>query len=385
MLPKRTKITGVSASCCLGSNIDEIITKLYRKERGQTFNHRFKKWTKSPLGEMNFESFGLDKPSESACDKSVNHIISHWIEDLQEQTRLFDRYQPSEIGLIIGSTTYGIEETFKSYNTSKDNPSIFNFASKMMQTGKLIEEIASRFPIEGFSTAVSTACSSGAIAIGEAYLAVKSGMLKACIAGGFDLLNTVTICGFDSLQVLDNDLCNPFHKNRNGINLAEGGAVIVIEADENGHEPIGHIVGYGVSSEGYHPTHPEPNGKGMEFTMKMALDNSSYKSSDVRFINAHGTGTIPNDKAERLSIDNMFENIPYYTTKQYTGHCLAGAGALEAVLTLKALDDQNLHTEILKEKKMSINSDKPVALSNSFGFGGSNASLLLTSSKGFNE
>jgi 3-oxoacyl-[acyl-carrier-protein] synthase-1 len=201
------------------------------------------------------------------------------------------------------------------------------------------------------------------MAIAEAADLVRSGALKACLAGGIDILNLLTIKGFESLQVVDFDICKPFADERKGINLGEGGAIFLLEASPS-ESAIGRVLGAGMSSDAFHMTQPRIDGQGMSQAMEKALSRNGVFPNQVTYINAHGTGTLSNDQAEKLAIERVFGSFcQYESTKQLSGHTLAGSGALEAAISLIRL-------------RQAERSDG-IALSNSFGFGGCNVSLLL--------
>jgi 3-oxoacyl-[acyl-carrier-protein] synthase-1 len=269
---------------------------------------------------------------------------------------------PQDIGLFIGTTTCGIDGFFSalSQHRSTGQP-LLNFLSPDMQQVWITQEMRKIFPLRGPHFTFSSSCAAAAQGIGQAYDAVRSGMCRAAIAGGIDILNRVTLHGFDSLQILDSDPCQPFSPERKGINLGEGGALLLLEREPGGNI-LASVCGYAALSEAHHMVQPAPQGVWMRATMEQALKNGGWTADEVDYINAHGTGTEGNDAAEADAVTAVFGSLDrLHATKGFTGHYLGAAGALEAAITVAMLRKKHL-------KK---------ALSNSFGFGGSNISLLF--------
>jgi 3-oxoacyl-[acyl-carrier-protein] synthase-1 len=215
------------------------------------------------------------------------------------------------------------------------------------------------------------------------------------VAGGVDCLTKFTINGFNSLMILDREQCRPFDENRNGLNLGEGSAYLVLESEESviqsGKTILGEIKGYGNTCDAYHQTASSPEGHGALLAMKKALEVARLQPADIDYINTHGTGTKNNDLSEGIAIERLFQqNIPpCSSTKSYTGHTLAAAGAVEAVLSVIALQQGWIYPNLNLSQPMHELSFVPVTgfrsneavrhiMSNSFGFGGNNSSLIIS-------
>ena len=239
------------------------------------------------------------------------------------------------------------------------------------------------------------ACSSGTDALGLALNWLRQGLCDVCIAGGADALSIIPYHGFASLQLLDPMPCRPFDADRGGLNLGEGAAVVVLESAMHGdcsdRHLTGRILGYGAASDAWHPTAPHPEGRGLAAAVKNALDDAGLTADDVSLVNAHGTGTLANDSAECTAIREVFGKSPppVVSTKGVTGHTLGAAGALEAILTLLALDrgvvcgtagckkqDPALDVPVLTQND-SAALHGPVGISQSLAFGGGNSALVL--------
>src|SRR4030095_6677130 len=212
------------------------------------------------------------------------------------------------------------------------------------------------------------------------------------LAGGYDALSEMVFVGFDSLQASTPDKCRPFDRNRTGMVLGEGAAIVALEnldlARERGAPVLAEIIGYGISTDNFHITQPDPTGVGAQQAMERALQSAKISADSVDYINAHGTATLFNDAAEGKAISRLFNGVPVSSTKSMMGHSLGAAGAIEAVVCLLALEHQvlppNMNFEALDDHldlNIVANEARPAVLrtvlSNSFGFGGTNASILM--------
>jgi len=242
---------------------------------------------------------------------------------------------------------------------------------------------------------VSNACASGSNAIGQAYELIRSGQAERAVAGGYDSLCEMVFSGFDSLQALSPTVCRPFDARRDGLALGEGAAIVTLEtlesAQRRGATILGELIGYASSIDQHHLTQPHPQGNTTQFVMKSACANARVTPDEIDYLNAHGTGTLLNDSSEATAIGEWAgrraATLPVSSTKANIGHLLGAAGAVEAVVCLMALAEQWLPPEtafetpdpackfpvVHKPQDLKVN----VALSNSFGFGGVNASLIF--------
>jgi len=239
---------------------------------------------------------------------------------------------------------------------------------------------------------IANACASGTNAIGHAFECVRSGNYQRVLTGGYDALSELVFIGFDSLQASTPEKCRPFDQDRSGMVLGEGAAVLALEnlerARTRGATILAEIIGYGISTDNHHLTQPDPSGSGARRAMEEALVSANCSADDVNYINAHGTATIFNDAAEGRAIQELFGQVPVSSTKSMIGHSLGAAGAIEAIVCLLALRAQLLPANINFRKadedlKLNIVANESrtakidIVLSNSFGFGGTNASILL--------
>jgi 3-oxoacyl-(acyl-carrier-protein) synthase len=301
-------------------------------------------------------------------------------------------------GLISATTTGGIREFEKYYYELMDPERRGDFVrfTDTATSGEHCERIADHVGIRKYLGTVSTACSSSANALMHGAQLIKNHKLDRVVCGGSEALSKFTVNGFNALMILDKEHCRPFDRTRNGLNLGEGAAYIVLESEReinrSGRKPIAELKGYGNANDAFHQTASSPEGEGAFSAMRLALSSAGLNPSDVDYINAHGTATENNDLSEGLGMKRLFgENLPYFSsTKPYTGHTLAAAGSIEAVYCLMAMQhsviwpnlnfkDQMPELEITPVKELKRDISLSNVLSNSFGFGGNTSSLLLAS------
>jgi 3-oxoacyl-[acyl-carrier-protein] synthase II len=249
--------------------------------------------------------------------------------------------------------------------------------------------------IAGNFTTISNACASGANAIGHAWEMVRKGRAENVLTGGYDALCHLTYAGFDSLQVLSSSPCRPFDAHRDGLTLGEGAAVLALEslgrAQGRGAEILGEIIGYGASTDNHHLTQPHPEGNAALAAMKSACASAGVTPDQIDYVNAHGTATPQNDAAEAAAINAWAgpraTTLPVSSTKAGVGHLLGAAGAVEATVCLMALRGQWLPPQTSLDRpdpacrfqivRKAADAKIETALSNSFGFGGANATLIF--------
>ena len=239
---------------------------------------------------------------------------------------------------------------------------------------------------------IANACASGTNAIGHAFECIRSGRYDRVLTGGYDALSELVFVGFDSLQAATPDICRPFDSARNGLVLGEGAALLALEnlnrAERRGAHILAEITGYGISTDNHHLTQPNPSGSGPRQAMERALQSAGRPPEAIGYVNAHGTATPFNDAAEGRAIAELLGRVPISSTKGMMGHSLGAAGAIEAVITILALRNNFLPANLNfrgadpgLDLDIVANEVRPAApaaaLSNSFGFGGTNASIVI--------
>lgn len=261
------------------------------------------------------------------------------------------------------------------------------------QAQQQIATIHRRFGFSGPVMIVANACAGGGNAIGHAWDLIRSGMAEVVLCGGYDALNELVFAGFDSLQSLAPDACRPFDRKRRGLMLGEGAGFLVLEnaqnAEQRGAKIHGYVTGYGHSTDVHHLTQPAPDGGPLERAMRQALERAQCPAEHVGYVNAHGTGTPFNDGAEAQAFHRVFGSGPtkLSSTKAALGHTLGAAGAIEAILSLLALQTGKLPPQINLQDPEPLVADTLVkqgetaelasVMSVNLGFGGSNAALLF--------
>jgi len=251
--------------------------------------------------------------------------------------------------------------------------------------------IQERYRMTGEVSTINTACSSSANAIIYGARLIRHGFAKRAIVGGAESLAKFTINGFNALNILSSRPCAPFDKNRSGLNLGEGAGFLVLEKEEDlqGRKSYAAFTGFGNKNDAYHPSSNSPEGTGPYMSMKAALENSGLKSSDISYINAHGTATENNDETESRAMLRLFEKVPpFSSTKSYTGHTLGAAGAIEAIYSILNLAHQEIYASLSFNDPIPETGLIPVqhynkqpiehVMSNSFGFGGNCSTLIFS-------
>ena len=255
--------------------------------------------------------------------------------------------------------------------------------------------VCEAFGFTGPLTIIANACASGANAIGHAWSLVRHGHAERVLTGGYDALSQLVFSGFDSLQALSPTRCRPFDAQRDGLGLGEGAAVLTLEsldhARRRGANILGEITGYGAATDAHHLTQPHPQGDAALASMRAACDTAQVGPEQIGYLNAHGTGTPLNDSAEAAAINRWAgpraATLPVSSTKASIGHLLGAAGAVETVVCLMALREQWLPPTATVETvdpacgfpvvRQPTDAKLEFALTNSFGFGGANATLIL--------
>jgi 3-oxoacyl-[acyl-carrier-protein] synthase II len=303
-----------------------------------------------------------------------------------------------DLPVVLGTTSGGMSLGQDYYRQALGAPQ-----SHRRQPTRLIHyqaqqqalDLADAFGFRGPVTIIANACASGANAVGHAWELLRRRQAERVLTGGYDALSQLVFAGFDSLQALSPTLCRPFDAHRDGLALGEGAAVLMLEsleyAQRRGASVLGEIVGYGAATDAHHLTQPHPEGDAAWATMTAACQSAGVTPGQIDYLNAHGTGTPLNDRAEAAAINRwageQASRIPVSSTKSSVGHLLGAAGAAETLVCLMALREQWLPpTATLESPEPLCNFpvvQKPAiapvkyAMTNSFGFGGANATLVL--------
>jgi 3-oxoacyl-[acyl-carrier-protein] synthase II len=320
----------------------------------------------------------------------ASHMMIHALKEALTQEPHF-KPELTIIGTTSGGMSYG-ERYYRSLRQAgelRHAPTwIANYPAQ-----KPVIDAEEAVGISAPCQVIANACASGTNAIGHAFECVRSGRYQRVLAGGYDALSEMVFVGFDSLQASTPEKCRPFDRHRTGMVLGEGSAILALEnlelAQQRGAPVLAEIIGYGISTDNFHITQPDPSGIGPRQAMERALQSAQVSASEVDYINAHGTATLFNDAAEGKAISALFNGLPVSSTKSMMGHSLGAAGAVEAVFCLLALQHQFLPSNINftasdhdLDLNIVANETRPAVLrtvlSNSFVFGGTNASILMS-------
>ena len=404
----RVVITGMGAVAPNGNGIQEFISNSFA---GKVGIKAIKKFDAKPTGITvageidNFDPNDvIGKKAARRMDLYSQYALQSAIEAMEMAEINETNTKPVDMGVIYGSGIGGLttiqEQIIKMHDKGpkRVSPMFVPMSIANMAAGN----ISIHFNAQNICTSIVTACATGTNAIGEAFRQVKEGRAKVMIAGGSEAsVNEIGIAGFAALTALSQatdplKASLPFDKARQGFVLGEGGATLVLEdlehAQKRGANILGEIVGYGATSDAYHITSPDPTGAGAARAMELAIKEAGVSPSEISYINAHGTATHANDEGESKAINQVFGSdspVRVSSTKGMTGHLLGAAGAIEAVLTVVALQNGQLPLNIgcfNQDPKCSVNlvtaensdaSNARYAISNSFGFGGHNAVLAF--------
>jgi 3-oxoacyl-[acyl-carrier-protein] synthase I len=305
-----------------------------------------------------------------------------------------DRHGPDRVAVVLGTSTAGIEETEQAYRRRGPArgalPTGFDYA-RTHDLQALPRYVRARLGLKGPALAVSTACTSGARAMVEAAALIAAGVADAAVAGGVDTLCRMTLHGFASLELLSRGgPTRPCAADRDGISIGEAAGLVLLERPEAGPSGAPLLLGAGASSDGHHMSSPHPDGLGAVAAMRAALAAAGLEPDAIDYVNLHGTGTRANDAMEDRAVHHVFGGgVPCSSTKGWTGHALGASGAVEAIIAALCVADGLvpgcLGVEApdpeFRSDVAAANRAAPLrrALSNSFGFGGSNCSLVVGS------
>jgi 3-oxoacyl-(acyl-carrier-protein) synthase len=391
-------ITGLGIVSAIGNNVQENIISLKSEQPGigkiSFLDTVFK--NEIPVGEVKLSDheiislFNLNQ--NEAYTRTALFGIKASKEAL-ENAGIKDIGQ-YKTGLISATTVAGMSSSEKFYSDFL-NTDYANDFIKTHEAADSTEKIAEFLGINAFMTTISTACSSAANAILMGARMIKHGYLERVVVGGSDVISKFTLNGFNTLMILDREPCKPFDRDRKGLNLGEGAAYLVLESEavvvKEKKKPLAILSGYANANDAYHQTASSPDGYGPWLAMSQALENAELKPENIDYINVHGTGTDNNDLTEGLAIRKVFgEKIPKFSsTKAYTGHTLAAAGAIEAVFSVLAIQNKMIipnlrfknaieETGLIPETRIIESVNIRHVLSNSFGFGGNGTSLVIS-------
>ncbi len=408
----RVVITGIGAITPLGLSVDETWQGLLAGRSGIDHISRFdtSELRTTFAGEVrNFDPQNyMDRKEARRMDPYIQYALAATKEAIVDAKLDLTVEEPNRIGVIVGSGVGGLQTVLE--NQALINEKGLRKISPFMVPNMLVDSASGRIAIEynlhGINHAVVSACASGTSACGEAFEALRRGDADAIVAGGAEAAITPLImAGFDVMGALSQHnenpaaACRPFDNSRDGFVVSEGSAIVIMETEEHAKARGAHIyaevIGYGSSNDAYHMAAPHQRGRGAVDAMRMALRKAAAYGVNleaVDYINAHGTATRLNDVGETIAIKEVFGehayNVHISSTKSMIGHLLSGAGAIETIVCAKAIQDRKIPPTInlnTPDPECDLNYtplhaqalDVRVTLSNSFGFGGHNACIML--------
>jgi len=408
-LRRRVVVTGIGLVIPTGIGVETAWKNVCEGKSGVGLLTRFDTngfETKIAAEVKNFNpELYIDKKEIKKMDLFIHFAIAATKEALEDAQLAITPENSEQIGVIVGTGLGGLPslERYHKILLEKGPGRISPFFIPMLIANLASGQIAIQFGPKGPNTCVVTACATGAHCIGDAFRTIVYGDAEAMIAGGTEAnITPLTIGGFNAMKALStrNDepekACRPFEKNRDGFVVAEGSGILILEelqfALKRNAKIYAELVGYGYTGDAYHITAPSPDGEGAVRCMRMAIKDAGLKPEDIDYVNAHGTSTPLNDLTETMAIKTVFgphaKKVPISATKSMTGHLLGAAGSTEAIFTILSLHEGILPPTINYEEpdpqcdldyvpNVARRQPLGIAMSNAFGFGGTNATLVF--------
>src|SRR5690625_295396 len=395
---EKVLVTGLGIISSIGLSIDEHLLNLRSGKHGLSHakNVKSKYADTFYFGEIKNTDADLKEILNIASAQSLSrtcllalYAFKNAIHDAAWSEK---EWQAKDTAFISSSTVGGMSNTDALYVDAnaklKPSPYVHSYHG-----AEHAQYIFDKYQMQGYFDVINTACSSSANAILLATQLIQLGKIKRAIVGGADALAKFTINGFNALQILSKEPCKPFDKNRNGLNLGEGAAYLILEAksEVKNKKTYTCITGYGNANDAYHLSSTSPSATGPIWAMQKALEAANLKPEAIDYINAHGTGTENNDSTELFALNHIFgeKPKPFNATKSFTGHTLAAAGAMEAIFTILSIKNQELFPSLRIDNALKLGDWRAIstrkenyqinhALSNSFGFNGNGTSFIFS-------
>ena len=407
-MSKKVVVTGIGIQSCLGNTVNDYWNSLISGVSGirtitQVSSEDFPCKVSGEV--QNFIPGEWMNPKEAKRMGRFSQLAVAAAKDAVEQSKFLGKVDSDRIGVLIGTGAGGLPETDQQA-TVKESKGVMRmspFYIPSMLSNMASANISRIFQATGYNNTCITACAASTQAIGEAAEIIKNNKADVVITGGAESgICEIGMGGFSTMHALTtwegdpSKASRPFDSNRDGFAPSEGAGILILESEEHalnrGAKPIAEIAGFGVTSDAYHLVQPHNEGLGATKAMKLAIEDAGLEKSDVDYINAHGTSTPTNDRIETLAIKNLFEDIahdiPISSTKSMVGHSLGASGSLEIIACIQSTIHNEIHPTINLENpdpecdlnyvpNKKIKKEVNVALSNSFGFGGQNACVII--------
>ena len=409
-MKRRVVVTGLGTVTALGCRVEELWTRLCNGDSGVSpFTNidcsQFRVTIGGEIAGWTTEGYLLSKDAKR-IDRFAQFALVAAMDAVRDSGIDFGKEDPFRCGVVIGSGIGGLSEieTQHARLLFKGPSKVSPFTIPKLMVNAASGQVSMQFGLRGLNTAVSTACASASNAIGDAFRAIQYGTTDVMITGGTEAaLTPMAICGFAAMRALStrNDdptrASRPFDNDRDGFVMAEGAGVLVLEeyerAKARGATIHAELIGYGATGDASHITQPAEDGVGAAKAMELAITDANLNQEDVGYINAHGTSTSLGDQAETAAIKSVFGDHAYKlnvsSTKSQLGHLLGASGGVEIIVSIKALQENVIPPTINLDTPdpvcdLNYTPNQPqerklkYAMSNSFGFGGHNASLIVT-------
>ncbi len=385
---ERIVITGMGVISAAGLNVPETLDAFAAGRR----NVGAVPSGVSPLDFPVFAVRDLPAQTESSPSSRTFLLACHALDEALTGAKLGRDLSALRVGVCMGTTVASQLNDMGFYTAFRQGGDVPMEPVEHFLKSNLADAIAREVRAAGPCVTVVNACSSSADAVGVAADWIRAGLCDLAIAGGADELNRIPICGFGSLSVFSKELCRPYDRDRQGLNLGEGAGLLILESEASarrrGVATSVFVAGYGAACDAHHLTAPRPDGSGLETALRTSLAEAGIQPQDVAFVNAHGTATRDNDKVEGSVLARVFgPDIKVLSTKGFTGHTLGAAGALEAAFSVMALlsgwipaspgfvnRDDEIPIGVVRERTTVTGR---YAVSTSLAFGGNNAALVL--------
>ena len=401
MMQRRVVVTGIGIVSALGTTREAVWDSLVEGRCGigdvtlfDGDGYRSRKAAEIPKYERDLAFTDREWRRLSRSDQIAVIAAREALSD----AGVLDCATPDRMGVILGSGTADLMRNEEWFSEARRVGIRHAPPSKIFDhfPSNPSDVVAACFGFEGLKSSVLSACSSGTVALGYAADAVASGQIDVALAGASDVLCRLTLSGFNALRLVDKDPCRPFCRSRQGMNLGEASAMLVLEgltdATRRGAHIYAEVIGYGVRCEAYHPTAPEPEGKAVEALIKDALRTARISADEVDHVNAHGTATPQNDQAEARGMRRVFgdniDRVAVTSIKSMIGHCLSAAGAIEAAVLALSIARRTVpptvnYREMDPECNVNVvaNEARSLAIScgvsTSLAFGGNDAAIVM--------
>ncbi len=408
-MKRRVVITGMGIVSPLGIGLDDNWQAICQGKSGIGPITKFDttEYPAKIAGEVkNFDPEQyIDKKDQKKMDVFIQYALAAGSMAIKQSGLIIDESNADRVGVLVGSGLGGLQ-TIEKYHTMllQSGPKkISPFFVPMLIVNLAPGQISIYFGCRGPNSSVVTACATGNHSIGEASRIIQRGDADAMIAGGVEsTITPLAVAGFCALKALSTrnnepeKASRPFEKNRDGFVMAEGAGILVLEnlesAKQRGASIFAEVIGFGCNADAYHITAPSPGGEGAARCMQIAIDDADIKPGDIDYINAHGTSTPMNDLSETIAMKTVFKdhvkNLPVSSTKSMTGHLLGAAGGVEAIFSILSIkhgiipptinyDEPDPECDLDYVPNVARKKDVRIVMSNSFGFGGTNATLIF--------